>query len=301
MSQQPQQPRISEIWRYPVKSLGGERLSGTHITSEGIVGDRSWALVDDETGNVVSAKRVRYWGGLLMCRARLLDESAGNELAGLAIEFPDGTELTADNPLTVARLAEMTGRTVRFQYATRDVKTMEMDWAPESQIGMEKAVEATSARVRQDAGAGSDPVGSVPTGGAGSRYHDLAPIHLLTTSSVRQLADGKSVGSDVRKFRPNLVVGEDGWDVGYVEDAWLDRSIGIGAVVLSPTTPVSRCVMVTLEHRDATRDKNALRRIAQQHRVKTPYTTAPTPCLGLYTDVATEGVVRIGDPVTVSS
>lgn len=300
MSTPPTQPRISEIWRYPVKSFGGERLAAADIRSEGIVGDRAWALVDDETGNVVSAKRVKYWGGLLLCRARLLDASATGDLASLAIEFSDGAELTADNPQTVARLTEMTGRTVRFQYATRDAKSMEMDWAPESQIGMEKAVEATAARVRQEDD-GGDPVGVVPTGGAGSRYHDLAPIHLLTTSSVRQLTDDAAIRSAIRKYRPNLVVGEDDWDAGYVEDTWLDASIGLGAAALTPTTPVSRCVMVTLEHRDAPRDKDALRRIAQQHRVKTPYTTAPTPCLGLYTDVATEGVVRIGDPVTATA
>lgn len=298
MPTDPAQLRISEIWRYPVKSLGGERLDGAHVAAEGIVGDRMWALVDDATGNIVSAKRVKLWAGLLLCRARLLDDAAPHELSALAIAFPDEDERPADDPRTLARLAELTGRPVHFQYATRAAKTMEMDWVAESQIGMAKAVEATSARVQQD---GSEvPVGAVPTGGAGSRYHDLAPIHILTTSSIRQLAEGgQSAQVAGKKYRPNVVVGDDAWDAGYVEDAWLGSDVGVGAAALRPTTPVSRCVMVTLEHRDAPRDRAALRRIAQQHRVRTPYTTAPTPCLGLYADVTREGPIRVGDPVAV--
>jgi len=31
---------VSEIWRYPVKSLKGERLQETEITKVGIPGDR---------------------------------------------------------------------------------------------------------------------------------------------------------------------------------------------------------------------------------------------------------------------
>ena len=293
-----EQLRVSEIWRYPVKSLGGESLAAADVGAEGIVGDRVWALVDDETGNIVSAKRVRHWGHLLMCRARLLDEAAPMDRASLAIEFPDGTELTADDPAVLMRLSELSGRTVRLQYATRAAKTMEMDWVPESQIGMARAVEITSSRVRQDQS--GVPVGAVPAGGAGSRFHDLAPIHIVTTSSIRQLADdGASVRVAGRKYRPNLVVGGEDWDAGYVEDDWMESAITVGEVTLSPTTPVSRCVMVTLEHRDAPRDQMALRRIAQRHRVKTPYTTEPTPCLGLYTDVSQEGSVRIGESVAV--
>lgn len=293
-----EQLQVSEIWRYPVKSLGGELLTAADVGAEGLNGDRVWAVVDDETGNVASAKRSKYWGDLLMCRARLLDEDAPDALASLMIEFPDGTELAADDPTMLPRLSELTGHTVRLQYATREAKTMEMEWAPESQVGLEKAVEITSSRVQQDSK--SDiPVGAVPTGGAGSRYHDLAPLHILTTSSIRQVSDDDmSVRVAGRKYRPNVVVGDDHWDAGYVEDAWMGSPVEIGELVLWPTTPVSRCVMITLQHRGAPRDRMSLRRIAQRHRVETPYTTAPTPCLGLYTDVTATGSIRVGDLVT---
>src|ERR687893_737365 len=38
--------RVLELWRYPVKSLQGERLETAEIGAEGIAGDRQWAVLD---------------------------------------------------------------------------------------------------------------------------------------------------------------------------------------------------------------------------------------------------------------
>ena len=45
------------LWRYPIKSIGGERLDVAEVAEFGIVGDRGWGLVDEETGNVLTARR----------------------------------------------------------------------------------------------------------------------------------------------------------------------------------------------------------------------------------------------------
>jgi len=49
--------RVLELWRYPVKSLQGEQLDGVNLGSLGFTGDRAWALVDTETGLVLTARR----------------------------------------------------------------------------------------------------------------------------------------------------------------------------------------------------------------------------------------------------
>jgi uncharacterized protein YcbX len=38
--------RVLELWRYPVKSLQGERLDLAAVTTAGLEGDRRFALVD---------------------------------------------------------------------------------------------------------------------------------------------------------------------------------------------------------------------------------------------------------------
>jgi MOSC domain-containing protein len=46
--------RVAAIWRYPVKSMAGERLPGVEITSTGLVGDRL-VQVYDARGRLVTA------------------------------------------------------------------------------------------------------------------------------------------------------------------------------------------------------------------------------------------------------
>jgi uncharacterized protein YcbX len=47
--------RVAELWRYPVKSLAGERLEAVEIRADGFVGDRL-VQVYDARGRVVTAR-----------------------------------------------------------------------------------------------------------------------------------------------------------------------------------------------------------------------------------------------------
>jgi len=39
---------VASLWRYPVKSMMGEELDATKITERGLLGDRAYALVDND-------------------------------------------------------------------------------------------------------------------------------------------------------------------------------------------------------------------------------------------------------------
>jgi len=49
--------RVVQIWRYPVKSMGGEQLDAAELHVDGIDGDRTWGVVDLSTGLVLTARR----------------------------------------------------------------------------------------------------------------------------------------------------------------------------------------------------------------------------------------------------
>jgi uncharacterized protein YcbX len=51
----PTRVQVSELWRYPVKSMGGERLSEADLGPEGIRGDRV-VHVEDGRGRVVTSR-----------------------------------------------------------------------------------------------------------------------------------------------------------------------------------------------------------------------------------------------------
>ena len=46
---------VAELWRYPVKSLAGERLDSVEITADGLAGDRV-VQVHDVEGRIVTAR-----------------------------------------------------------------------------------------------------------------------------------------------------------------------------------------------------------------------------------------------------
>src|SRR5205809_2974447 len=57
--------QLASLWRYPVKSMLGEELDASDLTERGLLGDRSYALLDPSTGMVVSAKNQKNWRGRL--------------------------------------------------------------------------------------------------------------------------------------------------------------------------------------------------------------------------------------------
>lgn len=62
---------VREIWRYPVKSVGGESLRTAHIGRTGITGDRAWGVRDETTGMILTGRREPR---LLMATARINDD-----------------------------------------------------------------------------------------------------------------------------------------------------------------------------------------------------------------------------------
>lgn len=72
---------VDEIWRYPVKSMGGERLTAVEVSELGIEFDRRWGVLDVATGNVLTGRRAPK---LLMATATVTD-------GALRIDTGDGT------------------------------------------------------------------------------------------------------------------------------------------------------------------------------------------------------------------
>src|SRR4051794_24191939 len=88
---------VAEIWRYPVKSMGGERVAQSAIATRGLHADRMWAVRDVELDTFTTARR---WPVLLQCSARFADDpadrSAGpGDVLEVIVTFPNGSELSS--------------------------------------------------------------------------------------------------------------------------------------------------------------------------------------------------------------
>jgi uncharacterized protein YcbX len=74
----------------------GEELNSSYVTERGLVGDRSYALIDQETGKVASAKNPRKWVKLFDFRAAFIEDPpqvVESILPPVRVTFPDGTQI----------------------------------------------------------------------------------------------------------------------------------------------------------------------------------------------------------------
>jgi len=78
---------VSDLWRYPVASMSGERLRRVFVGPLGLVGDRQCAVVDTATGEPLVAVREP---ALLRYRARCDDPGTGS---GVQVDAPSGASL----------------------------------------------------------------------------------------------------------------------------------------------------------------------------------------------------------------
>jgi uncharacterized protein YcbX len=161
--------RVLELWRYPVKSLQGQRLETAEIGPEGIEGDRQWALFDVDTGFGLTARRVP---DLLFGSARLRTDG------GVEIVLPDGT-VTDDD----ATISDWLGRRVSLR-AAGDAPERPRYESPDDDVA-ESA--ATTARWHD-------------WQGAPGAFHDNADgrVSLVSTASLGDW--------DRRRFRSNLLL-----------------------------------------------------------------------------------------------
>jgi uncharacterized protein YcbX len=89
---------VATLWRFPVKSMGGEQLQDVEVTERGVLGDRAYALIDKDTGKVVSAKSVRLFPNLLDCKAAFVEPPRrGGDLPPVQILLPDNTTVRSDS------------------------------------------------------------------------------------------------------------------------------------------------------------------------------------------------------------
>jgi uncharacterized protein YcbX len=286
---------VATLSRFPVKSMQGERLATTGVTEHSLVGDRAYALVETETGKVMSGKNPRLGTQLLRCQAAFVEEpGSGDEPPPVRITLPDGSAVTSDAPDTDATLSRYLGRDVTLQRAAPEEFTIDQyhpdveDLDPEGHRDTITETRLGAAFFAQAGIPSPVPVGS---------FLDLFPVSVLTTSTLSELqARQPESRFDARRFRMNVVVETP--EDGFVENDWVGRSLQIGDTArLAVFLPDPRCVMTTVAQADLPRDTEILRTLVRHNRLDVA--GGLYPCAGVYTVVEAPGTIRAGDPVSL--
>jgi len=263
---------VATLWRYPVKSMLGEEINSSIVTPRGLLGDRAYALVDQTTGKVVSAKNPRKWPGMFRFRAVYVEAPDMHEgLPPVRIIMPDGVSVTSSQPGLDSLLSRAVGSSVALQSQPPANPKLEEYWPDVENLAHRETVTEEA----------------MPP----NSFFDGAVVHILTTSTLERLQTIYPGGRfEARRFRPNLVVAPAAAEQGFLENEWVGRTLAIGSQVrLKVTCATGRCVMTTLAQGDLPRDVGILKAAVQGNAAN----------VGIYASVERGGVIRAGDAVTV--
>lgn len=288
---------VARLWTFPVKSMRGERVEQGEFTDRGLVGDRAYALLDAETGKVVSAKSVRLYPDLFGCRAAFVEPPGLNgDLPPVRITLPDGRSVTSDSSDIDRVLSAFFQRDVTLARAAPDDFTIDQyhpDVEDADPSGHRDIV------VEQKLGSAFFDEAGLPSPVPAGAFFDLFPASVLTTSTLDRLNELQPESSfDERRFRMNVIVDTD--DAGFVENDWVGRELAIGDTVrLNVALPDPRCVMTTLAQEELPRDTEVLRALVRHNKVQVG-DAGQFPCAGAYAVVETSGTVRTDDRVSLT-
>jgi len=218
---------IKQIWRFAVKSMGGEQLDVCTVGMRGIPGDRGWAIRDETAGRLATGSRFPL---LMQCSARYREPPVDGFIPHADMQLSDGVQIATDLVDVNARLTELLGKRV-------------------SLCRLDDGEEQTSIQLSSARGT----------------YFDVAPIHVLTSASLEQMKRlDSAAGWDVRRFRPNFFVETDPGIEGLVDAEWGGRKLRIGDVELLCEIPCERCAMANNAQPNLAKDERILRTIARE-------------------------------------
>ena len=197
-----------------MKSMMGEELNSSYVTERGLIGDRTYALIDQKTGKVASAKNPRKWGKLFDFRSVFIDQpQVVKNIPPVRITFPDGTNIFSDQDDIEYTLSKVLGQEVRLMRANLERPSYEEYWPDIDGLAhREKVTDET-----------------MPS----QTFFDIAVVHLLTTSTIDRLRELYPEGRfEARRFRPNIVIESASEEKDFIENLWIGKKIAIGEEIV---------------------------------------------------------------------
>jgi hypothetical protein len=241
---------IEALFRYPVKSMGGERLEEGELGWHGLGGDRRLAFhrTEDRSGFpwLTATKLPELILFSPVRRQADAEGGDGDPASGAAalpthVRTPDGAELSLFGPELAAEVSRRYGSPVEMMHLDRGI-------------------------------------------------FDEASIAAITSATVEEVARIAGHVSDVRRFRPNILIAPRQAEP-FGEDAWVGGLLSFGggddAAVVGVTNRDERCAMINFDPDSASSSPEVLKAVVRERDNRA----------GVYGTVIRCGRLAIGQPV----
>ena len=260
---------LSEIWIYPVKSLGGIRLGEAEVKEKGLKYDRRWMVVD-EAGIFLTQRLVTSMAFIdveLVPEGLLLTHRTNQESVSVPFEPVSNEEMQVkvwDDMVTAVTVSREVDEWLSRQLE-RKVKLVFMpSWSERK----------------------ADP--KYATDDENVSFADGFPFLIISQGSLDLLNEKLPEPVEMKRFRPNFVV--DGV-IAHAEDNW--KKIQIGSLNFEIVKPCARCVLTTIDPETGIKGPEPLKTLTTYRRQDRK--------INFGQDVVAKsfGTVREGDPLVI--
>lgn len=260
--------QVSELFVYPVKSLGGIALSSACVTDRGFEYDRRWMLVDEHGGFMTQ---------------RTLPQLALFESNLYQNHF---TITYKKKSLTINIPFKASDETMMVQVWSDRCRAKIVDSKINEWFSDLLSVKCSLVYMPDDTQRRVD--GRYAQNKEITSFSDAYPFLLIGQSSLDDINKRLQEQLPMNRFRPNIVVGG---SVPFEEDEWAHFSIN--KINFYGVKICSRCVVTTINQEEATKGKEPLKTLA------TYRTMNKKIYFGQNLLHKGEGMITIGDEITV--
>lgn len=225
--------KLTEIWIYPVKSLGGVRLKSSKVTEKGLLFDRQWMLIDET--NTFMTQRLNPRMALFKLSMSDNGFLVQHGTHSIVIPFegprqPRFFQATVwDDPVTVCEVDPAISNWFSLQLNTK----CRLVYFPSEQ---------------------ARPVDSkFQINAENVSLADGYPFLIVGERSLHHLNSKLECAVPMNRFRPNFIFGG---GAPHDEDQWKDFKIGTNRFV--GVKPCSRCVLTTIDQETGVAGKEPL-------------------------------------------
>lgn len=279
---------ISQLFRYPIKSMIGEPCSTLTIGATGALGDRVWAVRDEKRGGIRGGKKIP---SLMTLTAAFVSAPVSEGSSPAIITAPDGECCETGSSDIDAWLSDKLDHPVTlWPLLPADALDHYRRGAPDSE-DFEQELREIFAR------AADEPLPDLelfaealeyesPPG----TYFDAFPLLIMSEQALASMAAYRPESLfDVSRFRPNILVNCTQTDSPYPEQEWVGKTISLGETLLEIVGDCPRCSMTTHGFAELPKDPGIMRALVKANGGN----------LGVYAKVVKGGKVENGNSVVI--
>lgn len=216
---------VEKIAIYPIKSAGNINLTSTKVTLDGLLYDRNFAIINDQSKVITAREDVK----LLKIQPKLKND---------VICFGEKKELLIDLN------TDNTLKRIKVQLFNTLIEVAELAYT-NHWISNYLGYNASFVKVTNN------------IDGSPSSLMDDSPIHLISQESLTDLNNKLELPVTSHNFRPNLII--NGFKA-YEEETW--SRIKIGNCIFQVTKKCTRCSITTINKITGIKSKEPLKTLA---------------------------------------